>query len=141
MTEIWKDITGYEGYYQVSNLGRIRSLDRYVFNGQAYYLVKGSIKVLRHNNWGYCQVKLSKGDKTKMFLVHRLVASAFIPNPDNLPCVNHIDEDKTNNCVDNLEWCSIAYNNAYNGLNSRRVSVTATARPQRGTMPNLPQIR
>lgn len=104
--EIWKDIEGYGGTFQVSNLGRVKT-----FN----YRNTGVEKVLKpkKHNKGYLQVQLMKGDMNKMFTIHRLVAQAFIPNPDNLPFVNHKDENKTNNCVDNLEWCDRLYNVRY----------------------------
>ena len=101
MEEIWKDIKGYEGLYKISNFGNVKSLN-----------IKRNRKlsITRH---GYLYVDLSKNDVRKHFYVHRLVAAAFIDNPDNLPQVNHIDEDKTNNCVSNLEWCDRKYNNNY----------------------------
>lgn len=110
MTEIWKDIAGYEGKYQVSNLGRIRN---------------NSIVLKPYTQLGYNYVGLWKDKKCKRFRVHRLVAQAFIPNPLNLPQINHKDEDKTNNSVwvnldgsidfekSNLEWCTQKYNNSY----------------------------
>ena len=115
MEEIWKDIEGYEGIYQVSNLGRVRSLDRIVpaacalskGNQVVNYLRKGKILT---DYWSgpkscrYKSVALSKDDKPKNFRVHRLVARAFVQNPNNKPEVNHIDEDKSNNRADNLEW-------------------------------------
>lgn len=114
MDEIWKDIPGYEGLYQVSNLGNVRSLN---------YNKTGEIKLLKpftsHN--GYRIVSLSNNGKLKGYTIHRLVANAFIPNPNNLPQVNHIDENKTNNRTDNLEWCTQAYNNTY-GTHTKRVS-------------------
>ncbi len=103
--EIWKPITDYEDLYEVSNYGRIRSLcGRY-----------GKNKILSQcvGSKGYKLVTLCKKGKQKTVNVHRLVAMAFIPNPDSLPCVNHIDEDKSNNNVSNLEWCSYYYNNIY----------------------------
>lgn len=105
--EVWKDIEGYEGLYQVSNLGRVRSLN---------YLHTGQMRVLKqcfYDRKGYLGVNLYKNGKSKHPKVHRLVAIAFIPNPLNLPCINHKDENKENNCVENLEWCSVAYNNTY----------------------------
>ena len=110
--EIWKDIPEYEGLYQVSNLGRIRSLYNY---GGKYNLIKTQIKR------GYYQVGLRKNGIRKWHQLHRLVAMAFIDNPDNLPQVNHKDENKLNNNVDNLEWCSVKYNNTY-GTRLERVS-------------------
>ena len=108
--EQWKPIKGYEGKYDVSNFGRVRS----------YY--KGlHIKTQRINNCGYCYVKLYvKGKRQKMARVHRLVAEAFIPNPDNLSDVNHKDMNKTNNHVSNLEWSSHRGNVKHSYMNGRK---------------------
>ena len=95
--EIWKDVVGYEGLYQVINLGLVRSLPR---NG-----TKGGIRKLVDIN-GYLRLPISKNNKTYNAGVHRLVAQAFISNPENKPTVNHIDGDKYNNCVYNLEWAT-----------------------------------
>lgn len=103
MKEIWKSITGYEGLYEVSNLGRVKSLN-YNHTGKERIL-----KNLNRSN-GYLYVELHR----KKYSIHRLVASAFIENPDNLPCVNHIDCNPQNNKVSNLEWCTHQYNNTYN---------------------------
>ena len=103
--EKWRPIEGYEGLYEVSNYGDVKSMD---------YNHTGKEKILRTQiNRGYVQVALTTNNKQKRFYVHRLVAQAFIPNPDNLPQVNHKDEVKTNNSVDNLEWCTVKYNNNY----------------------------
>lgn len=109
MEEIWRDIKGFEGSYQVSNLGQVKSLRN------------GSERVLkpRMNVYGYMQVDLCDG-KRKHYKVHRLVAQAFLPNPDNLPQVNHKDENKTNNAVSNLEWCDGCYNTRYGSCIERR---------------------
>lgn len=107
--EVWKDIKGYEGLYQVSNLGRVKSLKRYEKSGQKTRL--RSEKILKQNNaMGYNYVILSKCSKLKSYRIHRLVAETFISNLQQLPQVNHIDGNKTNNCVDNLEWCTASYN-------------------------------
>lgn len=114
MIEEWRPIEGYEGIYEVSSYGRVRSLDRYVrCKSKSYRLKKGSILSPAKDKNGYLKVVLSCNRKCNTINVHRLVAQAFIPNPDNLPEVNHKDEDKTNNSVDNLEWCNHSYNINY----------------------------
>lgn len=112
--EIWKDIEGYEGLYQVSNLGRVRSLN---FRGNTHKqsLLKQSIK--KKN--GYAQVTLCKNGKQKIYLVHQLVALMFLDNTNNYPIINHKDENKTNNNVNNLEWCSYKYNSNYGSVRQR----------------------
>lgn len=100
--EIWKDIIGYEGYYQISSLGNVRSLDR--FDG--VHNRKGSILRPRLKKNGYLQVGLRKHMERKWIGIHRLVAIHFIENPDNKPQVNHIDGNKQNNTVENLEWAT-----------------------------------
>lgn len=120
MVEKWKDIAGYEGYYQVSNIGRVRSLDRVVVKSNGVKLtLKGQILSAKSDYHGYLRVNLSKSGKVKLKKVHRLVAEAFLPNPDNLPEINHKNEIKTDNRVDNLEWCSHLYNTNYGTRNHR----------------------
>lgn len=116
MIEEWRTIVGYEGLYEVSSLGRVRSLDRY---DSRNHFRRGRILKLSYDTVGYLIVGLHSNGKAKIYLVHRLVAQAFIPNPDNLPEVNHIDEDKTNNRVDNLEMCNREYNSNYGTRNDR----------------------
>lgn len=113
MTEIWKDIYGYEGYYQVSNLGNIRSLDRYIKVGKGIRFFKGTtLKTwLSHNGYVLCNLK--KMGKTQTVRVNRLVAIAFLDNPLNYPQVNHKNFDKKDNSVNNLEWCDERYNINY----------------------------
>lgn len=121
MEEIWKDIMGYEGYYQVSNLGNVRSLDRVItYSNGSNVLTKGKVMAQNVCGRGYKQIHLKMNGKRKPFNVHRLVAQAFIPNPNNLPQINHINEDKTDNRVDNLEWCDNRYNNTYNNIQFKR---------------------
>lgn len=117
MKEIWKDIEGYEGLYQVSNLGRIKSLGN---GGKGRYYGRIVIMSQCTDKDGYKVLGLTKNGIRKNFRVHRLIADAFIPNPDNLPEVNHKDEDKTNNRIDNLEWCDTKYNVNY-GTRSQRM--------------------
>ncbi len=106
MIEEWRTIEGYEDKYEVSNLGRVRSLHSY--GGNTCRVMKPGKRTD-----GYLHVRLSKNGVVKQFLVHRLVAKAFIPNPNNLEMVNHKDENKVNNCVENLEWCTRSYNQIY----------------------------
>ena len=120
MAEIWKDIKGYEGQYQVSNFGNIRSLDRLVYQQGRMQNYQGGSMNSFLNNSGYYTIRLSKDNHKKDFLVHRLVAEAFLPNPYNLPCINHKDEDPLNNHVDNLEWCTREYNTNYGTATLRR---------------------
>lgn len=103
--EIWKDIPDYEGLYQVSNLGRVKSLN---------YNHTGKPKILKlHRQNGYLSVTLCKNNNPMYYYVHRLVAKMFIPNPNNYPIINHKDENKMNNFVNNLEWCTHKYNTNY----------------------------
>lgn len=114
MTEIWKAVKGYEGLYEVSNLGNVRSLDRPFKNKQGIAISKGRILTpFYEEKKGYYQVRLAKNGKNKTYRIHRLVALAFLENPLDYTDVNHKDEDKTNNNVDNLEWCTRKYNNNY----------------------------
>lgn len=109
--EIWRDIKGYEGYYKVSNLGRVKSLDRTIENkNRKKYKLKGSLRKISCSGIGYQNIGLSRDGAMKNFLVHRLVAVAFLSNPNNFPVVNHIDGDKTNNIACNLEWVSYSDN-------------------------------
>lgn len=114
LEEIWKDVEGFEGRYQVSNAGRVRSFARKSYK-------EPKILTCIHDKYGYLLVNLyysERGIKGKQAKVHRLVAKAFIDNPLNLPEINHKDENKQNNVVDNLEWCTTRYNLTYgNRLN------------------------
>lgn len=109
--EIWKEIAGYEGYYQVSNTGKVKGLDRLVNHSKkGFKRVHGKECSYRKNSVRYPEVCLFKQGTRKYALVHRLVALAFVPNPLNKPEVNHLDGVKSNNHVDNLEWCTSSEN-------------------------------
>lgn len=123
MEEIWKDIPEYEGLYQVSNIGNVKSLN---WKNQGY---EKNLWLKPHKN-GYLQVELAKGGTKKCFVVHRLVAIAFIPNPQGYPQVNHKDENKRNNCAENLEWCNASYNAIYS-MKRRGVVLKEKRVPQR----------
>lgn len=109
--EVWKDIKGYEGLYQISNLGRVKSFPRAG--------TKGGILKQFTNGHGYTTVSLFKDKLLKTYLVHRLVGNHFLENPDNLPQINHKDENRKNSCVTNLEWCTCKYNNNYGSKNTK----------------------
>ena len=126
MEEIWKDIEGYEGLYQVSNLGRVRSLDRYVEKAvhpgfpPSTVLCKGRILKQGYCRCGYAHVCLTKkGVPNKIARIHRLVARAFVQGYFEGAVVNHKDENPKNNRADNLEWCTQKYNVSYNGASYR----------------------
>lgn len=122
MEEIWKDIKGYENLYQVSNIGRVKSLERIIINslGRKKTVKERILKQTKHKA-GYYRIGLDREGKRKNYLVHRLVAQAFIPNPYNLPECNHKDENPLNNCIENLEWCDHKYNINY-GTRTERAS-------------------
>ena len=120
MIELWKDIANYEGSYQISNLGRVKSLSRSIYDSRGYIIHrKGKIKKPSFDKNGYPQIGLCKNGTVITRKIHRLVAEAFIPNPENKPEINHKDEDKTNNCVDNLEWVTEKENVNY-GYGAKR---------------------
>lgn len=120
MSEIWKDITGYENLYMVSSAGRIKSVDRYVKNRNGVALKKGKILApAKIDKTQYLKVSLWKNNKQKTFLVHRLVAEAFLEKNSEKTQVNHIDENPQNNNVENLEWCTPSYNVNFGTRNDR----------------------
>jgi hypothetical protein len=111
-TENWKYVIGYEGLYEVSTSGIVRSIDRVIYRNGRCAFYKGRV-LKTYINRGYVYVTLSKKGIESGKKVHRLVAEAFIPNPDKFPDVNHKDENKSNNCIENLEWCTKEYNRKY----------------------------
>ena len=117
-SEVWKDVVGFEGLYQVSDRGNVYSIRRVGLHGRK---IGGRILKPIQSRGGYIQVGLSKNGKMKFKYIHRLVAEAFIPNPNGLPQVNHKDEIKDNNSVENLEWCTSKYNSNYGTSIERRV--------------------
>ena len=126
MFEKWKDIKGYESLYQISSFGRIKSVSHswVGFGKEIVCTTKEKILSRKTNKAGYEQVVLYKGNESKTFLVHRLVAEVFIPNPNNFPCVNHKNEIKTDNRAENLEWCTYSYNNNYGSRINKTISKT-----------------
>ena len=110
--EIWKDIKNYEGIYQINNFGKIKSAYKKGNN------CNNKILKASYTYNGYERIGLSKNNKTKKYLVHRLVAETFIPNPNNYEQVNHKDENKQNNNINNLEWCTRSYNINYGNRNN-----------------------
>lgn len=120
MVETWKYIKGYEGLYQVSSLGNVRSVERYAKTKHGSRFVQGKELTKTEDRDGYLRVCLSKNNVKRTYTVHRLVANAFLQNPMNYPSINHIDENKKNNVYTNLEFCSIRYNNTFNNGQYRR---------------------
>lgn len=125
--EIWKDIDGYEGYYQVSNKGRVRRANGNILNPW-------------NNQNGYPMVALCKHGKSKCFLVHRLVAFMFIPNPRKVNVVNHKDGSRNNNCVENLEWCT-QKENLNLAITKERMSKAVKKRYENHEYPNIKPVR
>lgn len=127
MDEQWKDVVGYEGLYQVSNLGRIKCLPKTIHYGWYNNKVVEQREMIKKNTLdrnGYLFTILTKDGVRKNHLIHRLVAQSFLPNPNDYECVNHKDENKTNNYVDNLEWCSHKYNSNYGTIRQRISNAT-----------------
>ena len=120
--EIWKDIRESEGLYQVSNFGRVKSLKRKVYagRGKTRWQYEKIMSGNKTNGNGYKIVSLAKDGKSKNKYIHRLVAEAFLENPNNYPCINHKDENRGNNNVDNLEFCTYKYNVTYNKAHIKR---------------------
>lgn len=121
MEEVWKDIVGYEGLYQVSNLGRVKSLRR-------KYRTKEKILKQTDNGFGYLYVKLTKGSKSSNFRTHRLVAIAFVPNPNNFTIVDHINGDRTDSRSFNLRWVESYKENNNNPITYKRITEALTNR-------------
>lgn len=110
VSEVWRPVEGYEELYSVSNLGRVKSHDRNVWNGRGYYNKKGRVLKKSKTTTGYWKVELSENGKKKSIRVHRLVAKAFIPRVEGKNIINHKDGNPLNNLVENLEWCNQSEN-------------------------------
>ena len=127
--EEWRDIEGYKGLYQISNLGRVKSFPN---------CKRKTTRILKPGNnctgRGYLFIFLFKNKQKKRFYVHRLVAQAFIPNPNNLPMINHKDENPSKNIVDNLEWCDNKYNCNYGTLPKRKSEIAKTYKINRDNL-------
>lgn len=129
MEEIWKDIKNYEGFYQCSNLGNIRSLDRIIFEHTGKSQTrKGTIIKQKQNKNGYLQFALNKDSKRKMVYTHQIIAATFLENPNCLPVINHIDGNKLNNNINNLEYTDYAENNQHAYKVLHRKPATAGAK-------------
>lgn len=127
MEEMWKDIEGYEGLYQVSSLGRVKSLERLVKNNKkgGFRLIKEKVLSLCSSGRKYYYVTLNKGFSRQKVYIHRLVAEAFLPNPENKPCIDHINTIKTDNRIENLKWVT-AHENTQNPITLQRIKDACT---------------
>ena len=125
MEEIWKDVPGYEGLYQVSNFGKVIALSKEFLVGKGTVIVHKQKEISFHHKRRYFQVALNNKGKRKYVSVHRLVAQAFIPNPDNKPCIDHIDGNRANNRVDNLRWVTHK-ENSNNPITRERIKANCT---------------
>ena len=119
--EIWRHVVGNESY-MISSKGRVKSLERNYIDsmGRKCHVAEKFMKVKISKSTGYPRVSLCKNGKSISFCIHRLIAEAFIPNPNNYPCVNHIDENRANSVLENLEWCTYKYNNTYGSAREKR---------------------
>ena len=135
MQEIWKPVDGFEGVYEVSNYGRVKSLARNIdHNGFIRHRKERILKPIRRNRQGYMAVNLYTGKhQFTMYAIHRLVGAAFLPNPDGLPYINHKHENPMNNRADNLEWCTQTYNTNY-GTCPARISLAGSKRVAQKSM-------
>lgn len=120
MIEIWNNIENLEGY-QISNLGRVKSLPKTINKGKIVQHRCEKILTPHFNSDGYLCININYKGINKKYFIHRLIAKAFIPNPNNYPCINHIDENKLNNSISNLEWCTYKYNINFGTAMQRRV--------------------
>lgn len=145
--EEWRDVVGYEGYYMVSNMGRIATLSHTVdfisiYDGvevKKTFKAKPCLRKLHQGKHGYMECTLRDSKRTKLMKVHRIVAEAFIPNPQSLSSVNHKDEDKTNNKVENLEWCTCLYNANY-GTRNKRLKTSLSNAHKKGLYENTYKV-
>ena len=144
MREIWKPIFGFEDLYSVSNKGNVKRNTTIGTSGTGRYARKEHLIKQRKNNSGYLSVDLYKDNKRYQFLVHRLVAKAFIDNPNNYPVVNHKDENPCNNNMENLEWCTQKYNMNYGTCayrigrsNSKKVTMFSKSYEKLGTFDSI----
>lgn len=120
--EIWSQVVGYEGLYEISTFGRVKRLSRFITDslGRNILLKERFLVTQISKVTGYPYVNLSKDGNTKSLNIHKLIADAFIPNPLNLPCINHIDEIRSNSVLSNLERCDYSYNNSYGSARDKR---------------------
>lgn len=138
---MWKTIKGYEGLYEISDKGEVRSFDRVLPCGHnSSHIRKGKILTPCGNGKGYLQIYLIKDGKAKKFYIHRLVAEAFIDNPNNYPIINHKDENRSNNEASNLEWCNHLYNSNY-GHCRQKISDSHNKKPVIQVLPDGTEVR
>lgn len=140
MKEEWKPVVGWESTHKVSNLGRVKSIHRTIICSDGRKIEYPEYELKQHEWCGYMKVHLNCGKKRKWEYVHRIVGQAFLDNPDNLPCINHKDYNRSNNIADNLEFCTYKYNNDYSNSTQKMLEASRKVKSWEKAVPKSVEI-